>query len=170
MVSQRGSAERVSDADLPRACDAVVREYLSIFRGVVLNGPRQAGKTTLLRAMHERLGGSLLNLDNEQLLQAAIADPVAFASSGAEPRFIDEVQRAGDPLIRAVKAEVDTTPRPGRYVLAGSTRFLTTPSLSESLAGRVAVVDVWPFSEMARVNESNAIISLLSIMRPGRRC
>jgi hypothetical protein len=45
-------------------------------------------------------------------------------------------------------AEVDTTPRPGRYVLAGSTRFLTTPSLSESLAGRVAVVDVWPFSQV----------------------
>ena len=38
-------------------------------------------------------------------------------------------------------------PRAGRYVLAGSTRFLTTPSLSESLAGRVAVVDVWPFSQ-----------------------
>lgn len=57
------------------------------------------------------------------------------------------MQRAGDPLIRAVKAEVDATPRRGRYVLAGSTRFLTTPSLSESLAGRVAVVDVWPFSQ-----------------------
>jgi uncharacterized protein len=147
MMSERGSAERASDADLPRVCEEVVREYLSIFRGVVLNGPRQAGKSTLLRGMRERLGGSLLNLDNEQLLQAAIADPVAFASSGAEPRFIDEVQRAGDPLIRAVKVEVDTAPRPGRYVLAGSTRFLTTPSLSESLAGRVAVVDVWPFSQ-----------------------
>lgn len=137
----------MSDRNLPRACDAVVREYLSIFRGVVLNGPRQAGKSTLLDAIHRQLGGTLLNLDNEQLLQAAITDPVSFASSGAEPRFIDEVQRAGDPLIRAIKLEVDATPTPGRYVLAGSTRFLTTPSLSESLAGRVAVVDVWPFSQ-----------------------
>jgi len=137
----------VTERDLPRACTTVVREYLSAFRGVVLNGPRQAGKSTLLRALHRQLGGTLLNLDDEQLLQAAIADPVAFAGTGAEPRFIDEVQRAGDPLIRAVKVAVDATPSPGRYVLAGSTRFLTTPSLTESLAGRVAVVDVWQFSQ-----------------------
>lgn len=133
--------------DLPRACDAVVREFLSTFRGVVLNGPRQAGKSTLLAAIHRKLGGTLLNLDNEQLLEAALADPLSFASTGGEPRFIDEVQRAGDPLLRAIKAEVDATPTPGRYVLAGSTRFLTAPGLTESLAGRVAVVDVWPFSQ-----------------------
>jgi predicted AAA+ superfamily ATPase len=137
----------VTESNLPRAGEAIVREYLSNFRGVVLNGPRQAGKSTLLDAIHCEIGGTLLNLDNEQLLQAAIADPVSFASTGAVPRFIDEVQRAGDPLLRAIKAEVDAMPSPGRFVLAGSTRFLTTPSLSESLAGRVAVVDVWPFSQ-----------------------
>ena len=133
--------------DLRRACDVVAEEYLSVFRVVILNGPRQSGKTTLLRHLRERHGGSLLNLDDELVLQAAASDPVRFAASGAEPRFIDEVQRGGDALVRAVKAEVDTDPRPGRYVLAGSTRFLTTPSLSESLAGRAAVVDVWPFSQ-----------------------
>lgn len=97
--------------------------------------------------MQREHGGTLLNLDNEQLLQAAVSDPLAFATSGEEPRFIDEVQRAGDALVRAIKAEVDADPTPGRYVLAGSTRFLSTPSLSESLAGRGAVVDVWPFSQ-----------------------
>ena len=70
----------MTEPDLPRACSTVLREYLSVFRGVVLNGPRQAGKSTLLRALHRQLGGTMLNLDNEQLLQAAIADPVAFAS------------------------------------------------------------------------------------------
>ena len=132
---------------LTRACSVVAEEYLSTFRVVILNGPRQAGKTTLLRQMQHGHGGTLLNLDDEQLLQAAVGDPLAFATSGGEPRFIDEVQRAGDPLVRAIKAEVDATPSPGRYVLAGSTRFLATPSLSESLAGRGAVVDVWPFSQ-----------------------
>lgn len=138
---------RVTKADLQRACGAVVEEYLSTFRVVILNGPRQTGKTTVLKHLQLQHGGTLLNLDDEQLLQAAVSDPVAFAGSGAEPRFIDEVQRAGDPLVRAIKAEVDDAPRPGRYVLAGSTRFLATPSLSESLAGRGAVVDVWPFSQ-----------------------
>lgn len=135
------------EPDLPRACCDVVEEYLSTFRVIILNGPRQAGKTTLLRHVRTRHGGTLLNLDDEQLMQAAISDPVGFAGSGVEPRLIDEVQRVGDPLVRAIKAEVDEVPRPGRYVLAGSTRFLSTPSLSESLAGRAAVVDVWPFSQ-----------------------
>ncbi|WP_370948582.1 ATP-binding protein [Amycolatopsis sp. cg5] len=135
------------DSDLPRACCGLVEEYLSTFRVVILNGPRQAGKTTLLGHVRTRHGGTLFNLDDEQLLQAAISDPLGFAGSGTEPRLIDEVQRAGDPLVRAIKAEVDAIQRPGRYVLAGSTRFLSTPSLSESLAGRGAVVDVWPFSQ-----------------------
>lgn len=135
------------ESELPRACCDVVEEYLSTFRVVILNGPRQAGKTTLLRHVQARHGGTLLNLDDEQLMQAAISDPLGFAGSGVEPRLIDEVQRVGDPLVRAIKAEVDATRRPGRYVLAGSTRFLSTPSLSESLAGRAAVVDVWPFSQ-----------------------
>jgi hypothetical protein len=133
--------------DLPRASGLIADEYLSAFRVVILNGPRQAGKTTLLRHLQAQHGGTLLSLDDEQLLQAALTDPVAFADSGAEPRLIDEVQRAGDPLVRAIKAQVDADPRPGRYVLAGSTRFLATPSLSESLAGRGAVVEVWPFSQ-----------------------
>ncbi|MGM1063586.1 ATP-binding protein [Saccharothrix sp. Mg75] len=137
----------MTDTDLMRACSTVAEEYLSTFRVVILNGPRQAGKTTLLRHMRQERGGTLLNLDNEQLLQAAVSDPLAFVTSGEEPRFIDEVQRAGDALVRAIKAEVDSAPAPGRYVLAGSTRFLATPSLSESLAGRGAVVDVWPFSQ-----------------------
>ena len=129
----------MTESDLVRACSGVTEEYLSTFRVVILNGPRQAGKTTLLRHLQHRHGGTLLSLDDEQLLQAAISDPLAFADTGSEPRLIDEVQRAGDPLVRAIKAEVDAVPRPGRYVLAGSTRFLTTPSLSESLAGRGAV-------------------------------
>lgn len=137
----------MANVDLVRACSTVAEEHLSTFRVVILNGPRQAGKTTLLRHMQREHGGTLLNLDNEQLLQAAVSDPLAFAISGVEPRFIDEVQRAGDALVRAIKAEVDSVPTPGRYVLAGSTRFLSTPSLSESLAGRGVVVDVWPFSQ-----------------------
>ena len=63
------------------------------------------------------------------------------------PLFIDEVQRGGDPLVIAVKHEVDRDTRKGRFVLAGSTRFLTEPRLSESLAGRVRFVDLWPLSQ-----------------------
>ncbi len=147
MYTTSGIRGAMAESDLVRASCAVAEEYLASFRIVILNGPRQAGKTTMLRHLHRRHGGTSFNLDDEQLLQAAIEDPVGFAGTGPEPRLIDEVQRAGDPLIRAIKAEVDADNGPGRYVLAGSTRFLATPSLSESLAGRGVVVDVWPFSQ-----------------------
>lgn len=131
----------------PRAVTTPAVEHIRDFRVVVLNGPRQSGKTTLLRSVQAALGGAYYNLDEEDVLSAARYDPAAFAASGDEPRLIDEVQRAGDPLVREIKAQVDADPRPGRYVLAGSTRFLTAPTLSESLAGRAGILEIWPLSQ-----------------------
>ena len=131
---------------VPRAVSSLARSMVADFRVTVMQGPRQVGKTTLMNALHRELGGSQYTLDREDTLGAALADPSGFSMAGAEPRFIDEIQRAGDPLVRAIKARVDDDPRPGRYVLAGSTRFLTTPGLIESLAGRAVGVEVWPLS------------------------
>jgi predicted AAA+ superfamily ATPase len=62
--------------------------------------------------------------------------------------MIDEVQRGGDPLILAIKADVDRHGFDnGRYVLAGSSRFLTIPTISESLAGRARIVELWPLTQ-----------------------
>ncbi len=114
-------------------------------RVTVLNGPRQAGKTTLARSVSEERTGTYLTLDDDVMLAAARNDPVGLIQ-GAEPIVIDEIQRVGEPLVRAIKAAVDVDPRPGRFLLTGSTRFLTVPTIAESLAGRVDVVDLWPFS------------------------
>jgi predicted AAA+ superfamily ATPase len=65
--------------------------------------------------------------------------------------FIDKVQRAGDDFVIAIKAAVDRDQRPDTFVLSGSTRFLTVPTLSESLAGRAALIELWPFSVAERV-------------------
>ncbi|MBO0821465.1 MAG: AAA family ATPase [Nocardiopsaceae bacterium] len=54
--------------------------------------------------------------------------------------------RGGDWLVRAIKIAVDEDPRPGQFILPGSSRFLSVPTLSESLAGRAAFVDLWPLS------------------------
>jgi uncharacterized protein len=129
-----------------RAADLLDRR-LTASRAVVVNGPRQSGKTSLLAQLSAARGGSYVSLDDGPMLRLARTDPAGFVTGFTEPLLIDEVQRGGDPLVLAVKSQLDRSPRKGRFVLAGSTRFLSEPRLSESLAGRVRFVDLWPLSQ-----------------------
>jgi hypothetical protein len=131
-----------------------VHEHINDFRITIVNGPRQAGKTTLLRQVHQDVGGAFVTLDDEDQRSAARTDPRGYLQGLPRPLFVDEVQRAGDSFVLAVKAEVDRHPHPGSFILSGSTRFLTVPTLSESLAGRAALVDLWPFSVAERIGAS----------------
>ena len=113
----------------------------------MVNGPRQSGKTSLLRLLHAELGGDYATLDDARVLRVARTDPGGFVREARRPLFIDEVQRGGNPLVLAIKSAADLDPARGNFVLAGSTRFLFEPRLSESLAGRALFVDLWPFSQ-----------------------
>ena len=120
---------------------------MTAFRVVIVNGPRQSGKSTLL-TLESREGGTLLTLDDRAVLGTARTDPGGLLAGYGRPLYIDEVQRGGDPLVLAIKAAVDREPRSmGAFVLAGSSRFLTVPGLSESLAGRARIIDLWPFTQ-----------------------
>jgi uncharacterized protein len=130
-----------------RRASALLSRRLDGARAVVVNGPRQSGKTSLLAQLKNERGGTYLSLDEASTLRLARTDPAGFVSGFPEPLLIDEVQRGGDPLVLAVKVQVDRSSKKGRFVLAGSTRFLSEPRLSESLAGRVRFVDLWPLSQ-----------------------
>ena len=131
----------------PRYIAARLREAIDSFRVVVVNGPRQAGKSTLLRALAPA-NCPVLTLDDRDQLRAARTDPAGFVAAYSRPTFIDEVQRGGNSLILAIKAEVDRHhTESGLFVLAGSSRFLTVPQLSESLAGRVRLAELLPLSQ-----------------------
>ena len=132
---------------IPRRALGTTLDRLASARGVIVNGPRQSGKSELLRILHGELDGTLATLDVPAQLRVARTDPMGFVSDRAYPLLIDEVQRGGDPLVLALKVLLDSSRDPGRVVLAGSTRFLTEPRLSESLAGRVRFVDLWPLSQ-----------------------
>ena len=132
--------------ELPRRLEPITRQALSSFRVVVVTGPRQAGKTTLVRRTLDGVG-TFARLDHEATLRAALEDPAGFAAFGETPRAIDEVQRAGEPLIRAVKSIVDDDGSRGQFLLNGSADFLTVPNISESLAGRAAFLELWPFTQ-----------------------
>lgn len=132
---------------IKRRAEEVVRGSLGAFRVVVLHGARQSGKTTLARAVAEALGGEYVTLDVARERLAAAADPETFLDQLRSPAVIDEIQRVGEPLVLAVKVLVDNDPRPGQVLLTGSTNFLSVPTISETLAGRVDLVTLWPLAQ-----------------------
>jgi len=144
-----------------RAIEERYLETVAARRVTVLTGPRQAGKTTLVRGQLPATGGVMRSLDEPGTLAAALADPTAFAALDPKPLVIDEVQRGGEPLVRAIKARVDRDRSPGQFVLTGSSNFLTVPTISESLAGRAGFVEVWPFSQGELADRTDRFIDLI---------
>jgi predicted AAA+ superfamily ATPase len=113
----------------------------------LLVGARQTGKTTLAQSV---AGGAhparYLTFDDPPTLAAATGDPVGFLAGLSGNVVLDEVQLVPE-LFRALKADVDRDRRPGRYLLSGSAQVLLLPRLSESLAGRMEVLTLWPFAQ-----------------------
>src|SRR6266700_3254782 len=111
---------------------------------VYLQGPRQAGKSTLAQAL--RKDAEYFTLDDAATLAAAQSDPDGFITGLPDRVILDEVQRVPE-LFRAIKRSVDAKRKPGRFLLTGSAQALLLPKVSESLAGRMEVLTLWPFSQ-----------------------
>ena len=144
-----------------RAIEGRYRETVAARRVTVVTGPRQSGKTTLVRGQLSLTGGAVRNLDEQGVLAGALEDPVGFVALGGRPLVIDEVQRGGEPLVRAIKARVDGDATPGQFVLTGSSNFLTVPTISESLAGRAGFVEVWPFTQGELAGVADRFVDVL---------
>lgn len=147
------------DPLVPRRAGPLLASRLAAFRGVVLQGPRQSGKTTLL-STHAPASGRLVSFDEPPLLAAALDDPTAMASIGM-PLLVDEFQRAGEPFLLAVKRRLDRDRRRGQVVLTGSANYLTSTRVSETLAGRVGLVDLLPLSVGERFGLSERFPTML---------
>lgn len=131
---------------LPRHAESLVAEALEDTRVVLINGARQVGKSTLTRlTVTGRPGTTIRLLDDPATLRAALDDPVDFVDHDGL-MVIDEIQLAPE-LLRAIKVSVDLDPRPGRFVLTGSSRILALRSLPDALPGRMEVIELWPFSQ-----------------------
>jgi predicted AAA+ superfamily ATPase len=137
---------RKADQYYPRKAAGQVIEALTDTRVVVVNGPRQAGKSTLAEmVLKNEPTGAARFLDNPGTRAAAAADPVGFLQHDGL-MLIDEVQRVPD-LWLAIKYLVDRDPRPGHFLLTGSARLLALKSLPDALPGRSETIELWPLSQ-----------------------
>jgi len=129
----------------PRIIEPRIAEALKDTPVVLLAGPRQAGKTTLVRRIAEQQGLRYITLDDELTLLSAREDPVGMIRS-IDRAVIDEIQRVPQ-LLLAIKKSVDQDRRPGRFLLTGSANLMALPTVADSLAGRMETLSLLPLSQ-----------------------
>ena len=123
----------------------------SQFKVVLVTGPRQVGKTTMLKKLMEGSDRKYVTLDNMAARDLAKNDPQTFIKTHSPPVFIDEVQYAPE-LFSYIKMQVDDRQQNGDYWLSGSQIFRLMRGVSESLAGRVGLLDLFPLSQNENYN------------------
>ncbi|MBU6271180.1 MAG: ATP-binding protein [Betaproteobacteria bacterium] len=128
----------------------LLRRLAGRYPVITLTGPRQSGKTTLARAEFAQL--PYFSLEDPDTRRFALEDPRGFLSGCAGGAVLDEIQRAPE-LTSYLQGMVDADPAPGRFVLTGSQQFELMRRVSQSLAGRTALLRLLPFSlaELARL-------------------
>jgi len=148
---------------IERKVHPLVAEALAYSRVVFIQGARQVGKSTLAQqVLASESSGSSATLDDQLTRAAAAADPTGFIAGLPAPALIDEVQLVPD-LLYAIKWVVDDDPTPGRFLLTGSANVLTAPKISESLAGRVRRIELWPLAQAEiRGAEGNFVDALFA--------
>ncbi len=136
---------------VPRNAEKLLRMLAKEFRSVAVVGPRQSGKTTLVKSVFPRKQYVSLE-DPDERLQAD-TDPRAFLARFKNGAIIDEAQRVPS-LFSYLQKILDTTKKDGLFILTGSNNFLLQESISQTLAGRIGYMDLLPlcYEELNRFN------------------
>ncbi|NLN48361.1 MAG: ATP-binding protein, partial [Clostridiales bacterium] len=140
-----------------RTAEKELKSLAKQFKTVAVVGPRQSGKTTLVRmAFPEKTYVNLENLDTRRF---AIEDPRGFIANYPDGAILDEVQRTPD-IFSYLQQVIDENPSKGRFILTGSNNFLLQENISQSLAGRVGYLYLLPLS-LEELNENKLSVNEL---------
>ena len=143
---------------IKRLIEKTLKEAIRSFPAVFIGGPRRSGKTTLSKSFLK--GYNYVLLDEMDVRTLAIEDPRGFLEKYPSPVIIDEIQNAPG-LLSYIKASIEHNKNPGQWVLTGSQQWALMKGISETLAGRIAILHLFPFSleelqKTARFNLSEA--------------
>ncbi len=145
---------------IPRTIEPVLRRLATQYPVVTVTGPRQSGKTTLCRTVFPEK--PYVNLEAPDVRRFAMEDPRGFLGTYPDGAILDEIQRTPE-LLSYIQPLIDERNTPGRYILTGSQQFEVMDSVSQSLAGRTALLKLLPFSiqELPREKLPAAIDTML---------
>lgn len=134
-----------------RSIEATVEKASRMFSAVLITGARQVGKTTLLK--HLRKGISYITLDDPILLQNAVEEAGSFFKTTPPPVIVDEIQYAPN-LFSYIKMIADESGKKGQFYLTGSQQFKMMKNISESLSGRIGIINLLGLSLREIKNDS----------------
>lgn len=144
---------------IERHAEDTLKRFASSFPAVLVTGARQTGKTTILKKIADENSVSSTTFDDIAEEQSALSDPKTFLELHESPHMFDEVQYVPD-LFRYLKIEIDKNRHNGMYYLTGSQQFKLTEKATESLSGRIGIVQLYPLSarEIRRDSFSESFI------------
>lgn len=141
-----------------RILTKAIQKAIKTFPAVVITGPRQSGKTTLLKALFADQY-QYVNLENPDVKLRAQDDPNNFLDQLSNKVILDEIQYVPE-LLSYIKDRIDKKRTPGQWLLTGSQNFILMQDVGESLAGRAAILSLLPFSFCERINNGEHALSI----------
>lgn len=126
-----------------RLIESTLKDAIESFPAVFIGGPRRSGKITPAASFLK--GYNYVLLDEFDIRSMAIEDPRGFLDKYPPPVIIDEIQHAPS-LLSYIKARIDKDKKPGQWVLTGSQQWSLMKGISETLAGRIAILHLYPLS------------------------
>ena len=144
---------------IKRSAETSLLNMANQFKSVAIVGPRQSGKTTLVKAVFS--GKPYVNMENPDFRKFAQEDTRGFLNNYPDGAILDEVQRV-PPIFSYLQQILDESERTGLFILTGSNNFLLQENISQSLAGRIGLLNLLPFSmREAGISKSTSINDLL---------
>ena len=128
----------------PRVLEHTIQRAMRTFPAILITGPRQSGKTTLLTERFSKTH-QFVSLENPDVRARLLDDPIGFLRAHPPPVILDEIQYAPE-FLHYIKTAIDENRQPGQWLLSGSQNFALMQGVSQTLSGRIAILNLLPFT------------------------